>query len=300
MIEFPNFKYLELSDKEFIESFTSRYDPYSDYNFVSLWSWNIKNKFQYSVLNNNLVIEFSDYVTEDNFYSFIGHEKFEETANTLFEQLTAKKSAINWFKLIPEVVIKDIQSKNFQIVADRDNFDYVFDVQRLQTYAGSKLASKRNYLKQFNKNYSARTEILNLKQDVVQKNIKEIFFLWVMQKEITPAEAEHEFVALCRLLDMKDLSGIISLGVYIGNQLKAFWILEIINKEFAMSHFQKASNADFIGISQYLMQQGANLLSSHGVKFINFEQDLGIRGLREGKQGYHPISYLRKYLVKKR
>ena len=61
--QFPEFKSLELSDKKDIESFTKRFPPYSDFNFVSMWSWDIKEEIRISQLNGNLVVRFTDYLT---------------------------------------------------------------------------------------------------------------------------------------------------------------------------------------------------------------------------------------------
>jgi len=34
-----------------------------------------------------------------------------------------------------------------------------------------------------------------------------------------------------------------------------------------------------------------------GVKYLNFEQDLGLTGLRLSKKSFHPVNYLKKYKV---
>ena len=78
--EFPEFKKLELSDKEDVEAFTKKFPPYSDFNFVSMWSWDIKGEMRLSILNGNLVVRFTDYITGDPFYSFLGNNKTNETA----------------------------------------------------------------------------------------------------------------------------------------------------------------------------------------------------------------------------
>lgn len=54
--EFPEFKKLELSDEEKIEKITKKFPPYSDFNFVSMWSWNIYNTVTISQLKKNLVV----------------------------------------------------------------------------------------------------------------------------------------------------------------------------------------------------------------------------------------------------
>ena len=81
--EFPQFKPIELSDKQEVEKITSQYPPYSDFNFVSMWSWDIKGEMRLSMLNGNLVVKFNDYITGEPFYSFLGKNKLNETAEIL-------------------------------------------------------------------------------------------------------------------------------------------------------------------------------------------------------------------------
>ena len=69
---FPEFKKLELSNKEEIENFTSKFPPYSDFNFISMWCWDIKGETRISKFNNNLVVRFTDYLKGNPFFSFFG------------------------------------------------------------------------------------------------------------------------------------------------------------------------------------------------------------------------------------
>lgn len=70
--EFPQFKLIELSDKGSVEKVTQKYLPYSDFDFISMWCWNIKGKIKISKLNNNLVVRFTDYLSGNPFFSFLG------------------------------------------------------------------------------------------------------------------------------------------------------------------------------------------------------------------------------------
>lgn len=70
--KFPKFKHIELIDKEEIEKITQKFPPYSDFNFISMWSWDIKVEMIISKLNNNLVVRFTDYLTGYPFFSFLG------------------------------------------------------------------------------------------------------------------------------------------------------------------------------------------------------------------------------------
>jgi hypothetical protein len=40
-------------------------------------------------------------------------------------------------------------------------------------------------------------------------------------------------------------------------------------------------------------------LRALGCEFINFEQDMGIAGLKQAKRLWRPVKYLKKYTIKK-
>ncbi len=296
---FPQFKPLELADQADIEKFTINYPPYSDYNFTSMWCWNTANGIRLSTLNNNLVVKFADYITGKNFYSFLGINDRDATLNTLFEHIDATKPHLRYLKLVPEVTLGDYTSRAVKIYPDRDNFDYVYSVEKLETLAGGKLAAKRNYVKRFKAYYQSTLIELDLKQEKTMEQIRELFFIWVMRHDRPLAEFQHEFVALNRFLKLDDYSNFLSLGIFIDGALCAFWLLEIVDQIYAMSHFQKARTADFIGINAYLLQEGALILAERGIQLINYEQDLGLAGLREAKLDFAPVDYLKKFIIER-
>lgn len=72
ILKFLEFKKLELLDKKEVEKITSKFPPYSDFNFVSMWSWDVKEELRISKLNNNLVVRFADYFVGNPFFYFLG------------------------------------------------------------------------------------------------------------------------------------------------------------------------------------------------------------------------------------
>src|SRR3989344_4278099 len=108
--EFPKFKNLELSDKEAIEKITHKFPPYSDFNFVSMWSWDVKGEMRVSTLHGNLVVRFTDYLTGQPFYSFLGDSKVNETAEALL-QLSKEEGLKAELKLVPEDSIKKLDAE---------------------------------------------------------------------------------------------------------------------------------------------------------------------------------------------
>ena len=130
--EFPEFKKLELSDKKDIEKFTSKFPPYSDFNFVSMWSWDTKGEIRISVLNNNLVVRFTDYVTNKPYILFIGENKIPETAHKLiiFSKENYQEDSL---RLIPEEVANILSKLEFQILPDLDSHDYIYSTEDLSS-----------------------------------------------------------------------------------------------------------------------------------------------------------------------
>ena len=114
--QFPEFKKLELSDKEEIQKMTQKYPPYSDFNFVSMWSWDIKGEMRISVLNENLVVRFTDYITGKLFYSFLGDNEVSETAKKLLD-LSKAEGLTPELKLIPEHSVKNLDLSKFNLIS---------------------------------------------------------------------------------------------------------------------------------------------------------------------------------------
>src|SRR3989344_3412538 len=175
---FPNFKKLGLEDKPLIESFVKRYLPYSDFNFVSLWSYDTDNSYEISYLNKNLVVKQNDYITNEPFISFIGRNKLENTIESLISY--AKKQKINTtLRLIPKDVLpRDISSlsNKYTIEKDPDNFDYVMDINDLLNLKGRKFKAKRRWVNIFKKMYPEhKVRELDLTNKTTQKEIIKLF-----------------------------------------------------------------------------------------------------------------------------
>jgi len=85
-------------------------------------------------------------------------------------------------------------------------------------------------------------------------------------------------------------------GIYIDGRLEAFTMGELLNKNMALVHIEKA-NPDIRGLYPYINQQFV-LNEFKNVEFVNREEDLGIEGLRKAKLSYHPCRFVEKYTVK--
>lgn len=296
---FPKFKSLELSDRSDVEEITKIYPPYCDFNFLSMWSWDVRSEIRLSQLEGNLIVKFTDYLTGEPFYSFFGENKVNEVISTLID-LSVKEGLSPALKLVPEFAAEHVDLSKFLVVEDRDNFDYVYKVDRLAGYVGNNLRSKKNLVNRFNRSYENKIEV---KYDLggnldVRKIAINIFKLWVEYKKLPNEDVEFEYEALLRLLDNYDGRKLITIVVFVEKKPVGFLLGDILDNETAMIHFEKGLG-DYPGIFPFLMQQYCIFLKGFGVKFVNYEQDLGIEGLRLGKKSYRIDHYLKKMIVKK-
>ena len=297
---FPNFKKLEYSDREEIERITSKYPPYSDFNFTSMWSWDIKEEMKISSQQGSLIVKFNDYINNEPFYSFLGENNVNNIANQILK-LCEREKIKPILKLVPEISIRSLDTEIFLIAEDIDNFDYILSIDKLNKYEGSILATKRNYVRRFIKDrYDYRFEIIDLNNQDLHEDIKEIFSDWILEKDLSDEYTENEFTAINRFLDISKNINLFSSAIWIDNKLVAFWLLENNGNQYVTSHFEKAKTHDYKGIYAFLVQQTSKELLKNGILYINHEQDLGIQGLRINKQSFDPLMHFKKFIVQKR
>ena len=298
--QFPKFKKLELSDRGDVEKFTKQFPPYSDFNFVSMWSWDIKRDMTLSWLNQNLVVRFTDYITGEPFYSFLGETLLPETAEALLD-FSRRNGLMPMLKLVPEIVAEKLGKNIFNITNDPNHTDYVLSTEKLRTYEGTELSNKRREVSRFIRLHTDfRFATLDINSPETNKNIWRLSAVWLAAKDSRrTVEEEHEFLALHRCLESSFSAGLLFTGVYVEEILGAFWLTEDLQNGYSISHFEKADLKRFPGIFAYLKQQMATVFSQRGIDYINLEQDLGVEGLRRSKNSYFPQIYLRKYTITK-
>jgi uncharacterized protein len=294
--QFPDFKKLELSDKDDVEKFTSKYPPYADHNFLGTLSWDVHEKILISQLNGNYVIRFADYSTGEPFYTYLGNNKVNETAKALLD-ISKKENIKLELKLIPEVSIEGLDTNIFKIEEDRDNFDYVYDLSLLKDYTGHKFSKKRNAFTAFIKKYpNAKAKEISLRDPNTQKSILKLYDKWFKDKIENDAKfgSHKELIAIEKFFISKDIFNLVSVGVFLDDELIAFCVDELKDSEYAVSHIAKADPL-FLGAYTFLMKKSAEILYSNGKRYLDYEQDLGIPNMRLAKSLFQPCFFLKKY-----
>ncbi len=293
---FPESRKLTIDDKNGIENFVKRFPPFSDYNFTSLYCYNVNDKVEISRLNDNLVVRFQDYISDELFYSFMGDNKVNETIMTILNY-TESIGMTAELRLIPDFTTKALNGQHlFSITEDRDSHDYILSVSSLCSYEGEKFRQKRYSSKKFaSSNDYITTATMDLNRPDTKEKIFELSNTLENNKEKSFAQT-HELPALKRLLESSNLLDTFCFGVFVKNKLSSFIIYEVLNDKFAIGHFEK-SDLTFEGIAPFLIQEFSKELKKNGQEYFNYEQDLGIEGLRTMKQRFRPSDFLKKYKV---
>ncbi len=294
---FPEFvDFHSISPSDYMK-LVRQYDPYSDFNYISIYCWSDPHDSQVSQLNNNIVLRIPDYFSGTALYSFLGTDKVTETTKILLDYLRADNRD-NVIDLVPGItasMLKDDQS--FVIKEDIDNHDYILSARLNVALEGKEFANKRRFLSKFTRSYpDHKVADLDLRSTQNKVGIKTIANNWKYYNTDGSTDAERELHAIDRFLN-GNFEEVYGLGVYIGNDLEAFCIFEVIRPNYAVLHFIK-SNLKIQHLHEFMLNNSLkHIYSNFGIDWVNYEQDLGIEGLRLSKQKQRPVKYLKKYSI---
>jgi hypothetical protein len=291
---FPTFKRVELADRQDVEAHTSRFEPYSDFNFTSLWAWDVSNDRMISQLNGNLIVRFTDYRTNEAFLSFLGDRQPEETARQLILHSRAMGFPTE-LRLVPAISIAG--TSNLSAQEDRDNFDYLYSTRQHAELNGPDFKRSRNFVRKFERDYpGAVFRTIDLCEPRVRSMVIELLKRWEGRRSGHSTDIGHEREAIGRLLETFPAHRLLATGICEGDTLLGFSIDELLPNAHCICHFWKAE-IRCGGVYDYLLHRKAIHLLASGIERINCEQDLGVAGLRKSKTSYRPVSFLKKYRV---
>jgi hypothetical protein len=295
---FPIFAPLALAHQELLQAHTGAFPPYSDYTFASLWCWNLEQKFALARLNDDLVVRFTDYVTNEPFLSFFSKHPTIETVDALFAFLQNEPGYLPYLKLVPAHSLPEMDlSDRYEVVADGDNHDYIYALQDLTTLHGGKYMDHRNLISRFQRRYVSRTAPLDLRRTETWQAVSQVCTKWASHKQDDGGDVENDTLALQRLEQIADQVKLDGIGVYVEGVLVGYSIVELDQLGFATGLFEHA-DTNYAGIYSFLKKQLALRLQAAGFQYLNHQQDLGIPALRASKKRWHPRSHLGKFIIR--
>jgi len=173
-------------------------------------------------------------------------------------------------------------------IEDRNNADYIYSISEIFSLKGKKHESIRRKINQFAKRDNITYESINKTQLDILWNFSQKTL--IKAKHNTPEQFESlntEQSAIEKLIFFKDQLNIQIDGLWIRNHLVGFTITEVIPNQTLLIHIFR-TKIDLPGISEFLFWQLSKKYQPK-CNLINFEQDLGLTGLRQFKLSLKPI-----------
>jgi hypothetical protein len=294
---FPHFKQLELEDRESISELLRAYQPEtSELTFTNLFIWRRHYAVQWSLWRDTMLFLCTH--ADGSLFCLppVGPSLRIEAVHLLLAWLQEEKKQPQ-----PCIVRADgrlaaelAAQSGLTIEPQREHFDYVYATGDLVQLAGRKYHGKKNHINKFRSAYGFAYEPLTAGHIEACLRLQAA---WCGTNRCSEdMNLMGEWDAIRELLDCCDHLGVQGGIIIINGAVEAFTLGELLNKDTAVVHIEKA-NSQIPGLYAVMNQQFCEHAWS-GVPFINREQDLGDEGLRQAKLSYHPVRLVEKFMIR--
>ena len=304
-MELTQAKPIELGDKELFDKFFKIYPPeMSEFTFTNLFMWRNFYNFLFIESSEHLILFSREYFKKHMPLSPLNKENLfflppigpnpVELMIQIFETFTEAE-----FHRIPQKFVEKLTnhhkfpSLNLKIVEDRNNWDYVYEVENLKILPGNRYRQNRRWLKKFTDNYVFEFQIISEELiDKVKKLQKE---WWLLRGGEEDSALEEEQKAIYEALDNFTTLKFKGALLYCDQKCAAYTFGEMLNSTTLVIHIEKA-HMEYEGAYQAIN----NLFVKNcceNVILVNREQDLGISGLRRAKESYKPTRMIEKSII---
>lgn len=266
---------LSLEHKTFL---TSRFEAMglclAEYSFTYLFL--CRRKYEYEILFEEEEVWIRG-KTADGYSHLMPTEDIQKMPT---EELLKKLEWADCFFPIPESWCPSFDKNVFQENYNRNESDYLFKREKIAEYPGRQLSPKRNLLKQFLKSYSP--DVFTYCPEHKEAALS-VLDKWQEGLE----DQKTDYLGCKEALELSQELGLKGVMVYVDSTPAAFILGTISRTNLFGIHFAKAL-VEYKGIGPFLFREMARHLSENEIACLNWEQDLGMAGLRQSKQSYQP------------
>lgn len=291
-------KKLEIKDYNIIKKYLddANYEGYNS-NFVNMMMWDHEYNTKFHIEDNYLIM-LHNYKGEIFFsMPFCKKEYIKEAIGYMIDYCQKNNISFRMNECIKEVkeCIELTFGNQFVYLDDRDNYDYIYSREALETLKGKKMQKRRNHFNSFVKEgYDFIYKEIEFND---MDNIFEFLHRWDDEHDDS-LSVTSEYVAIMYLLSNIDIFPIKTGCIYINNKIEAFIIGSPLKHNTIEIHVEKA-NKDirglYVAICKFFLENNFK-----GYEYINREEDMGLENLRKSKLSLHPIRLVEKYVITER
>lgn len=292
-----DFKDFKIKDREFLENFFLNHNDHRlcEFNFSNLYGWGEIYQIVWKDYDGRILMYNG---LEDVIYFPVGNELDPSHIVQISDRIMDNGKSGSYM-FVPEYYVKKYEKylkKDFELIYDENNFDYIYSAEKLAFLPGRKLSKKRNLISQFERNFpDYKTEFLR-KQD--SEECLELANKWCQERICDVLGFSQEMSAIGRIFDRFDDLPVEGIVVKIEEKIKAFSIFSRLYKDCYDTHFEKFDTS-IKGLAQIINRETAKYLNEK-CEYINREQDMGIDGLRKSKRSYFPDKFPAHYILERK
>lgn len=295
MFENIFFREVSIEDKCMWNSYLSLSDiSFCDFSFLNICSWKFYYQTELAEWKGYLLIR---HYFDDNYHYFypIGDGNIVEVLNDLktFAFETHHSFLMDCLTIEQLEEIKTISIHPFSFSLDRNFSDYLYRREDWIALKGKRLQSKRNHLKRFLQNYEYEYKPYT---DAYLNDCISLTKQWMKENpELNWNSMNNELQVIRFALNNLEQLGGCGGTLWVDGRLVAFSLGSPINKDTFVVHIEKA-NTSYEGIYVAMGNIFAQNLPGN-YTFLNREDDMGLKGLRQSKLSYSPHKLLAKFSI---
>ena len=266
-----------------------------EYSFANLYFWGD----QKVAFFDGAPVFFSVFGPWKNYLLPLGSRHLSEAVRALRADAHERGISFRLFGLTYKETeqLRELFPDQFRFYTVRDNFDYVYDIERLAQLRGKKLQAKRNHCNRFEAQYPDY-EILTLTKELLPQ-CETFLKSWFQSHEQIHADADFEAEQSALQKAFSNFDALHMEGILLKTQdgIMGFSMGNRIREDTFDVNFEKAL-PEVNGAYPMVNREFARriLRTYPEVKYLNREDDMGISGLRQAKESYVPDILLEKFV----
>ncbi len=301
-----DFRTPQPSDKAWVDALLAQADYRGcDYNFTNLFVWSRAYGQEIAQVNGFLVTHLCGRMGCSYMYP-AGSGDLAAAIDILAREADERRQPLRLVCLTTRQMeeLDRLMPGRFAYEADRDGFDYLYDIDRLADLTGKKLHAKRNHINRFMDNNPSWVY-----EEITPQTLPECLEMdkeWYRRSMAREGAAEErdlgdEGIALRTAMDHYHALGLEGGLIRVYGEVVAFTMGDRLNSDTYDVHFEKAYG-ELQGAYAMINREFARWVRAKhpNVRYLNREDDMGVEGLRKAKESYYPDRMVEKYAATQR
>lgn len=293
-----NFKRIDLTDREWIEPLLAAGNfRGSEYAFSNNFIYRKIYRIDVAQMNHYYVVRSRYYEEKASYLYPAGSGDIVPTIEAMIDDANANGWLFQMHGVTNENVamLESLFPGRFALEQTRDNFDYLYESEKLITLSGKKLHSKRNFINRFKQEHDGHWSY----EAITPQNLDECWKMnehWCELNGCDGSESlQEEACAVRNCFSNFTALGLIGGILRLNGEIIAYSMGRPLSSDTFIVHIEKAYS-EIAGAYPMINQQ----FSEHNCtdfQYVNREDDVGDEGLRKAKLSYRPDILLEKTVV---